>query len=727
MTQAGAAADVGPHAGGAAAWLLAAGLLLAAALGVPGEEMLQDTLKSAIVAFAALFAALSFFFAQRRSNAPLRWHGALWLPLGLAVYALGSMAWSHPYLAGVEAVRWFLFALIAWLALNTLSRECLPMLALCVHAGAVIASGWAAWQFWGGFDLFPQGPQPASTFINRNFFAEYAVCTLPFSAWLLARARGTLRIAALAASNALVVTALLMTGTRGALLAMGLLLFVVLPLGACRCRTQLAFPQWSPAQRVIALGLLAATVAVLGSVPTSNPAILDEGHGATPLARGLQRAQSIGPSDDSLGVRMEMWRATLRAIAAHPLAGVGAGAWENEIPLYQEEGTQLEPDYYAHNEFLQLVAEYGAVGWAFLAALLAWLAHAGRRTWGDGGEAAAAERPLRVVFLASLLALMVVSAIGFPWRLAVTGAMFALCVGGLAASDARLGKRSPLAAVQLPWSPAIARGALVAAVACIMVAVHVTHDAAAAESRLVRAARLAVALTRTHQPQDPANAPLKQEMLQLVREGIALNPHYRKITPVVADELARWGDWADAVWIWQSVLQSRPHVVAVLTNVARGYEMLGRLDEAHVYLAQARSLRPRAPSVRSLEVLLLARHGREPEALRKGEAALADGIVDYDMVNTTYLLAMRGRDYPLAAALLERRMREWPESRSLGLVQLGVLDDEGFHDADKALAAFRLGIASAPVAERAQLLQAVPDRYRPQLAPLLPQTSASSR
>ena len=109
--------------------------------------------------------------AQMRSARPLR----------------EEKAATAEYQAGVEAVRWFVFALIGWLTLNTLSRERLPLLALCVHVGAVIASGWAAWQFWGNLDLFPQGPQPASTFVNRNFFAEYAVCTLPFSAWLLAR------------------------------------------------------------------------------------------------------------------------------------------------------------------------------------------------------------------------------------------------------------------------------------------------------------------------------------------------------------------------------------------------------------------------------------------------------------------------------------------------------------------------------------------------------------
>jgi O-antigen ligase len=706
----------------AAPWPLFLALFLAPAVGVPSEEMLQDTLKSAIVAFGALLAALALV-ASWREDTRLRWHHVLWLPLLLAAYALGSMAWSHPYLAGVEAVRWTLFALIAWVALNTMTPERLPWVAACVHAGALVASGWAAWQFWGGLALFPQGPQPASTFVNRNFFAEFAVCTLPFGALLLARAHSKATIALLAASLGFVATGILMTGTRGALLAMWLLALVVLPLAAWRCRRP---GQWTRGQAALALVVLAATVLLLGSLRTTNPAIVGEGYGATPLARGLHRAQSIAPSDHSLGVRMVMWRATLRAIADRPLAGLGAGAWESGIPPYQEEGTQLETDYYVHNEFLQLVAEYGLVGWVFLAALAAWLLHAGWRTLRDEGGDAQAERPVRIVLLASLLALMVVSQIGFPWRMAVTGALFALCLGGLAASDARLG-RTQLAR-SLQWTPALARGAGIAVTASLVLATWVTWQAAQAESKLVRATRIALGISASGDPNNPRYDAAKQEMLRLVSEGIAINPHYRKVTPVVADELARWGDWRNAVWIWDSVLASRPNVVVLLTNAARGYDSLGQRDQALAYLERAKRIQPQAPAVRSLEVVLLARGGEEDLALRKAQEALAEGIIDHDMLNAAFILAVRAQRYPLAQQLLEQRMREWPESRPRALIQLGLLQDQGFHDPVKALAAFRLGLATAPEPERAQLWRDVPPAYRAQLAAAAaPQTSASSR
>jgi O-antigen ligase len=733
------AASPGPAAGSAAAALpreaeddggatrvLALALFLAPALGVPGEEMLQDTLKSIIVAFGALAAALLFLLAQRRRREPLRWHGVIWLPLLLMGYALGSMAWSHTYLAGVEAVRWFLFSLIVWLGLNLFTRDRLTLLAWAFHAGAVIASLWAMAQFWGGMELFPQGPNPASTFINRNFFAEYAVSTLAFGALLLARARGSALVALLAASLGVVVTALLMTGTRSALMAMGLQVLVVLPLIAWRCRAQFAFPGWPRRLQVLALGVLAGSVLAMGFIPSGNSKIVEEHFGTTPFQRAVHRAESISPGDPSLNLRLIMWRATLTAVRDRPFSGLGAGAWESEIPRYQAEGSQLETDYYVHNEFIQLVAEYGLVGWLFLLLLAGYLLVAAWRSWAPASREAQADQAWRAVLLCSLLAFLFVSNIGFPWRMAATGALFAVCLGALAASDARIGgARWPLA-WPLRWSARIANGALVATAGCLALALFITQRAAESEQKLVRAAKIALSISATGDPNNPRYEPMKKEMLGLLRQGIALNRHYRKITPIAADELARWGDWADATWIWDSVLSSRPYVVAIISNAARGYASMGRTDKALAYLERAKRIQPRAPAVRSLEVILVARSGDEPRALQLARAAYDAGIGDYDLVNTYFLLAWRAHDYPLAQKLLEERMKRWPEGRARGLMQLGLLAGEQ-NQADRAVRYFREGLAAASPQERPLLAQEVPAALRTQLAASAPQTSASSK
>jgi O-antigen ligase len=622
---------------------------------------------------------LAFFWARRRETGSLRWHIALALPVLLMAYALGSMAWSQTYLAGVEAIRWFVFALLMFVASNSLTRERLPLVAWGVVLGSVMACAWAAMQFLFDFSLFPQGPHPASTFVNRNFFAEYAICTLPFVVILLARARKSAMVALLSVAAGLVILTLCMTGTRAALVALWLLLLVVFPFAGWKYRSSFEFPRWPVAVKVMSGAIMVGMVVGLGLVPTSDRELAAEGKGVTALERAFKRTASITPGDSSLSIRMVMWRATGRMIAAHPLAGVGAGAWENDIPLYQADGSQLETDFYVHNEYLQLVAEYGVVGWLFLAGLFAWLAQAVWRTWklADAQEAA-----WRAALLSSVGALLVVSNVGFAWRMAATDAIFAVCLGALAASDMRI--------VTAKWwreiegRPVYSIASTAAVVAAIGLAAHITWLALECERKIVRASRLALTISASGDPNNPRWDRYKAEMLGLLKEGVAINPHYRKLTPVAADELARWGDWNDAIWVWESVLSSRPYIVAILTNVTRGYIATGRYEKAAEYLERAQRVQPNARSVRSAEVLLYAHSGQDAKALEKGRLSIAQGLVDYDMANAIFVVGRRQHDYAIAEQAMLLRVSNWERDRAQGWLLLAKMYDEDMHQPAKA-------------------------------------------
>ncbi len=695
-------------------------MFLVPAIGVPDELLLQDTLKSMVASFAVLGAGLLFFWLQRGRVQALRWHPLMWLPLSLMFYALGSIAWSHDYLGGVEAVRWFVFSLLLWLGLNTLTRARLPGLAWGIHGGAVVASLWVALQFWFDFRVFPQGPNPASTFVNRNFFAEYVVCTLPFSVWLLAQGRHGKQIAFLALPLSFNVVALLMTGTRSALAAMWLLLFVVFPLFGYVYRRQLAFSSWDLPRRVAVAGTLLVAVIGLGLIPTGNPKIAAELRGENALERGILRSVSVLTDSDefrtgSLSIRMTLWRATGRMIADRPLSGVGAGAWEVYSPLYQTAGSQIETDYYAHNEFLQLIAEYGLVGWGFLLCLVAYLASAARATLKSRTAQELADAPLRAMALASLLALLIVSIAGFPWRLASTGLIFALCLAILASSDARLSLRSRWAATQLPWAPQRAYTLALSASLLIVLATYVSWQAVQCERKLVRAVQLALAISQSVEPNNPGWDRSKLEMMTLVREGIAINPHYRKLTPMVGDELARWGDWENAVMVWESVVTSRPYVVALLSNIGRGYAQLGDANRVREYLVRARRIQPSAIPVRSLEVLFLSRTGRGELAVRLVKQYLAEGSYDYDMVNTSWLLGLRSGDYDLAIQGMELRNEKWPAGKVDGLLKLGNLYANQKKDDSKALASYQSALAAASPAIKAAVRNQIPQAFQSRL------------
>lgn len=706
--------------------LLALMLFLAPALGVPGEEMLQDTLKSMLVSLGVLLAALMFFWSRRNGIAAgsagdtttPQWHPVMWLPLGLMAYALGSMAWSHTYLAAVEAIRWFVFSLLLWLALNTFTRSRLPRLASAIHWGAVLASLWTVLQFLVDFGLFPQGPNPASTFVNRNMFAEYVVCTVPFSVWLLARARGQDQIAVRALSVAFNWVALMMTGTRSALLALAVLA-LLLPVIVVRYRAQLASSGWTRKEQALALGILLATVIGLGSVPTGNPRIMAENHGRTAIERTTFRVASFSGQDEfttgSGSIRLVMWRATGRMIADRPLAGVGAGAWEVDIPLYQSAGSQLETDFYAHNEFLQLIAEYGLAGWLFLMGLLVYLGTSAWSTWHAGSAPDALPRAFA---LASLLALLLVSGAGFAWRMASTGAIFAVGLGLLAATDLGLA-HAPASRMtygsRMPWGAAVARASVVATLLCLLLAAYISQQAAACEKKIITAVKMALAISASGEPANPQWNDAKADLLQRVREGVAINPHYRKITPLVADNLASWGDWQNAIWIWESVLSSRPYVVAILSNVARGKSALLDRDGASRYLARAKAIQPAAPSVRSLEVLLLIQSGQLARADSLVRNYLGSGSYDNDMLKLAYNLGERRGDWPLAIWALELRNQLLPTQAAEGALRIGNIYLLKLNDEAQALKAYRAALAAVPQAYRDSVRSQVPESVRARL------------
>ena len=693
--------------------ILAFMMFLTPAVGVPHEEMLQDTLKSIVASFAAISAGLLFFWHQRNRRDGLRWHVIMWLPLSLMVYALGSMVWSHTYLGGVEAIRWFIFSLILWLGINTLSRERQPYLIEGIHWGAVVASLWAALQFWIDFAYFPQGPNPASTFVNRNFFAEFVVCTIPFSVYLLLQAKSSARVTLMAFTLGFNIVALMMTGTRGALSAMWLLLGVVCPVILFIFRRQFSFMSWDSGKRILACGVLLATVVSLGLIKTSNPKLIADGQyfGVTAFDRAFKRTASISTGDESLAIRLVMWKATGRIIQARPWTGVGAGAWEAMLPLYQSEGSQLETDYYVHNEVLQLLAEYGVTGLIFLLALFCYLLLSAWRTVKNRSPDGMSEGPVRAVALASLLAFLIVSNIGFPWRLASTGCMFALGLALLGASDARLQSRGVAGAQRLPWRPAYSQFLAVFMIGCLALTAYISQQAAATEEKIVRAVKLSLGVSQSGDYNNPKFDKTKKEILTLTRDAVAINTHYRKITPMVADELAKWGDWKNAIWVWESVVVSRPYVVAIMSNIARGYAQLGNNAKALEYLARCEALQPKATSVRSLKVVLLSRTGKEPEGALLAKQSMEDGIYDFDLVNAAYVLGMRKGDFDMAIKGMELRNAGWPNLRPDGFIKIGGIYANQKKDDAKALAAFKSALESAPPAEKEAIRKLVPPAY----------------
>lgn len=147
--------------------------------------------------------------------------------------------------------------------------------------------------------------------------------------------------------------------------------------------------------------------------------------------RILEKAAQIGRGeiDAALTGRLDGWVVAFRMFLDHPWTGVGHGAFRAEfIPTklaLLEQGVRFFPEQTyvvfanAHNEFLEVAAEWGlpgllALGWAIWC-LLALL----------GQPTPTADRRGELAW-AGLVALLVLSIFWFPWRVALTAYPFLL-------------------------------------------------------------------------------------------------------------------------------------------------------------------------------------------------------------------------------------------------------------------------------------------------------------
>jgi O-antigen ligase len=691
-------------------------MFMAPAMGVPSEELLQDTLKSILVSMFTLSAVFVFFAFQWLRRQSIQLHAGMLLPVLLTVYALVSMVWSHRYLAAVEAVRWFVIALITFLSANTLSLLRVTRIAWGIHWGSLVASLWTALQYWFDFGLFPQGASPASTFVNRNFFAEFVVCALPFSMYLTHQTTNKWLTRLLATSIGVQISALMMAGTRSALVALIALIAFTCTIFAVKVYQAKVWPTRSRSLFIAAWILV--EVIGMGMIPGKNHHINLETGGATFIQRALSRTTSVVQpleyTQGSMSIRASLWRTTGDMINRHWLTGVGAGAWEVYEPLFQSPDQYLETDYYAHNDILQTLSEYGIVGWFFLFGLTSYLIWAAKLTWLQRFGTHADEIPPRLTVLASLFILFLVSNAGFPMRLATTCALFAVCIGLLMASDLRILSARPSGISRnFIWNRNQSKLALIATTACICTALYIVGQAIVCESKLTRALKVALTISQSERPNDPRWDSAKNQMLAWTKEAIAINPHYRKLTPSVADALAGWGDWTNAGLIWESTIASRPYVSGILMNLARSQINAGNFKQAENYLKRSMVIQPMAITNSALQVQLLVRTKQLTQAKIIVEDLLRKGRFNEEITVLGYALGKQSNDSELIVLSLESRIAKWPDQEIDARLKLGdYYKDLGAAYSVQAFSNYQKAITKGGATYRDELLNIVPEPYR---------------
>ena len=297
-----------------------------------------------IVAFAAGGAAALRSRPLRRPNA------ALLLAALFVAWSAATWFWSLDPDATLRRLRTFaellaMFWLI-WNSCRTPARQ--RHLIQAYVFGAAAASSLAFWRYL--HDRQTYYLRYAASGFDPNDFGLVLALSVPLALYLALRDRSPRRWIYLLIAPA-AIAAVFLTASRASLLAT----FVSLTF---------ALFAWRAADvtfRVVSLTLMAAlALSLVRFAPAPQ----------------RKRLATI-PNEITQGTlhdRTRIWKSGLKALKQHPILGVGSGAYPKAVEPWLGRPKVAGFQYVAHNTFLSVLVESGAIGFAVFALLLGTLA-----------------------------------------------------------------------------------------------------------------------------------------------------------------------------------------------------------------------------------------------------------------------------------------------------------------------------------------------------------------
>jgi O-antigen ligase len=504
----------------------------------------------------------------------LHWSPLCWLVLAFMGYAaVRYLQADVEHVARLECLRLLVYGLLFFLILNNLHRQDSTHILLATVLGVgTLISLYALYQFLTGSDQvlgFVKPPafrgRGSGTFICPNHLAGYLEMLIPVALAIVILSRRGALARILAAYAALMMAAgLAVSVSRGGYLAAGVAL----------CAFAGVLFQNRGFRRYVWAGLMVAVA--LGAIFLAT---------ASGPQKRLRLMFAGGQQENALG-RLDLWRPTTRMWLDHPWFGVGPGHFDVRFPAYRPAAIQSRP-YWAHNDYLNVLADWGAVGGLVLAGGLACLLWTGWRTWRfvrrDGSELVArtSDRAAAVLGLGiGLLAFALHALVDFNWQIPAN-AMLGVTFAALLTSHLRFTSN------RYWWNPRrigwAVLGLVTGAAAILLVQQGVLRWR---EARLVRESELA----RTLVPQvaaleqavrlDPANADTRSRLGELLRRrSWAGDPAWR----AAAEEAWTWFESAMARNRWDTF---------PLLHGAMTLDWLARHDEAAALFQRAVELDP---------------------------------------------------------------------------------------------------------------------------------------
>ena len=283
-------------------------------------------------------------------NPRLLWPPIGWGVLAFALYAIGRYFTADiEYVARLELIQVLMYAFLFFAIVNNLHRqESAQIVSFTLIFLAAGISGYAVYQFlahsnqvWNFISPYPG--RASGTYISPNDFAGFLEMLLPLTVAyvLLGRVKPLVRALLIYAVVGML-AALAVTFSRGGWVAAAAGLLVLL-----------VFLFRHRNHRLPALGLLFMLL-VSGTIFVTN--YLEK---TSSYAERVKKPGSLTQLDWEM--RRDMWGAAVQMWRDHFWWGVGPGHYDYRFREYRPESMQMRPRW-AHNDYLNLLADWGTVG-----------------------------------------------------------------------------------------------------------------------------------------------------------------------------------------------------------------------------------------------------------------------------------------------------------------------------------------------------------------------------
>jgi len=321
------------------------------------------------------------------------------------------------------ALQWGLFIWLFFFVGNYLNiyRDYRIFLFLSILVSFIV-SFYAILQYSGHDFLIEGNTKPCSFFGNTNFLAEYLVSVLPFYVFWWVGTRNKWSKIIFSFSLLVVFGTLILTHSRGAWLSFMVSFMLIF------CLSYRAIDLKKLGIGVLALGVLSLFVDFV----FFDKLIIRN-------VFSLFDAEYLSNS-----FRVNVWQSTWQMILDHPLRGLGCANFEIIYPLYRNilehmiSGNRVEV-LRAHNDFLQIMAEFGIFGIVFFLIFVMALYKKAFSFLKSRGNFSSAEW-LMISLVGGFTSLLVLACYSFPLQNPVSGFYFwflAGCIYALSSPEDR--------------------------------------------------------------------------------------------------------------------------------------------------------------------------------------------------------------------------------------------------------------------------------------------------